>query len=91
MRFQFEDDEPINLDCGCVAEAGDSYVETDMAIQVSGKRIEHITVCTCDDKDCIATALFEKINKYGYISMEVHRLKTASEKELECAEMMGDR
>ena len=91
MTFHFEDDEPLELDCGCVAEAGDCYVETDMAIQVSGKRIEHISVCTCEDEFCIAKTLFEKINKYGYISMEVHRLKTASEKELECAEMMGDR
>lgn len=90
-RLSFEDDEPVDLDCGHTAQAGDSYIS--MRCHIYNKELkmnEYKEVKCCEDDDCIGIAMESVLNYRRYFTSDWVQLRTAYEKELIAADLSED-
>lgn len=88
-RMEFSDDNPIELDCGCIAEAGDDYYEC--AIRVWDARAEEVVKLSftyCGDECCKGRMLAELLEQYS--EEETHHIDSAEDSANEYADYRYD-
>lgn len=97
MRISFEDDEPVELDCGCICSDGIYSVSSCDILnrdktRVSGAPVmDFVKLSYCyDSEECFYKAVESKLNFKKYFSYMEEYVKTAYEKELECGDMEGE-
>lgn len=85
----YVDDEPIALDCGCTAYAGDTYIADTIKVWNCDKdKLDKIEITYCSDiEECMGRAYDEKIRRRFYINSKECYLKTSYDKECEKGDM----
>lgn len=82
--MRFDDDEPVELDCGCTAYADEDYFRVEIPDVKNGKIIYH-KATYCGDNDCSYKAVRD------YLEVETVHLETGYDKELTYGDILYDR
>lgn len=92
MSIQFEDDEPVELDCGCVCDDGSYSISSCKIWNRETKELEEVTLTYCYDneEECFCKAVESKLNFKRFFSYMEGYVKTAYEKECELGDLRYD-
>lgn len=91
MSRHFEDDEPVDLDCGCCCEDGTYSVSKCTILNRETDKMEIVTLKYCfDSDDCFYKAVENKLNFRKFFSYMECYVQTAYEKECEYGDSRED-
>lgn len=88
MRIHFKDDEPVELDCGCVCTDGYYSISSCHILNRETKTLDEVTLTYCyDEEECFSKAFELKLNLRKFFSYREEQVKTAYEKECEYGDL----
>lgn len=91
MSYHFNDDEPVELDCGCCCTDGSYSISSCKILNRETQELETVTLTYCYDEDeCFFQAIDNKLNFRKFFSYTEGYVKSAYEKECELGDLRYD-
>lgn len=88
-KAHFGDDESVELDCGCFADAGDDYYEVTLKVIDKDGNVKEETMTTCTE--CYAEHVVSFLENHNMIEITEQHVNSADDEYDDYQDYMADR